>query len=320
MSKKAEQEKTTTDPKVPGRALGFSVMSVLTLLVAFFLMQQGSSFEDVSLDSNNSTSDPVSGFRSDFWFLPDDENLGFVEIPAGPFTMGSNPALDRMAYQNERWSNTRRQGEVDLPRYFIATYETTVAQYEAFIEDTGIAAPETPLTGSGKLPITNITWPEALAYTRWLDGKLRESSNTPDVLQQLLNSGATVGLPTEAQWEKAARGSDGRVFPWREATPSEVANFSGEELWEVDSVHCADCVWGLANMAGNAWELTRSPLQDYPYSEDDDDQDLVEDALYVMRGGSFADPLNNIRAAIRGGIDPGVRNPAIGFRVVIGMP
>ena len=70
-------------------------------------------------------------------------------------------------------------------------------------------------------------------------------------------------------------------------------------------------------MAGNVWEFTRSPLQDYPYSEEDDGEGLSEDALYVMRGGSFADPLNNIRTAIRGGIDPGVRNPAIGFRGVI---
>lgn len=320
MSRNSEKVKTAENSQVPGRALGFSVMSVVTLMVAFFLMQQGNDIQEGVFFSPSTTSNPIPGFRSDFWFLPDDDNLGFVEIPAGPFTMGSNPALDRMAYENERWSNTRRQGEVNLPKYFIATYETTVAQYAEFVEDTGIAVPATPLTGSGKLPITSVTWPEALAYTRWLDNKLRGSADTPPTIRQMLENGATVNLPTEAQWEKAARGTDGRIFPWRQATPSEVANFAGEELWEVDSVNCNDCVWGLANMAGNAWELTRSPLQDYPYSAEDDALDLADDALYVMRGGSFADPLNNIRAAIRGGIDPGVRNPAIGFRVVIGTP
>ncbi len=320
MSKNSDKEKTAENLQVPGRALGFSVMSVLTLLVGFFLMQQGNDVQEEALFPSTAESDPIPGFRSDLWFLPDDNNLGFVEIPAGPFTMGSNPILDRMAYENERWSDTRRQGEVNLPRFFIATYETTVAQYAAFVKDTGIATPETPLSGSGKLPVTSITWPEALAYTRWLDNQLRESADTPNAIRQLLENGATVSLPSEAQWEKAARGTDGRIFPWREATPSEVANFAGEELWEVDSVNCSDCVWGLANMAGNAWELTRSPLQDYPYSADDDALDLADDALYVMRGGSFADPLNNIRAAIRGGIDPGVRNPAIGFRVVINIP
>ena len=70
-------------------------------------------------------------------------------------------------------------------------------------------------------------------------------------------------------------------------------------------------------MSGNVWELTRSPYQPYPYSEIDDRDSLSEDALWVMRGGSFIDPESNIRAAIRGGVDPGVRNATIGFRVVI---
>ena len=70
-------------------------------------------------------------------------------------------------------------------------------------------------------------------------------------------------------------------------------------------------------MSGNVWELTRSPYQPYPYDEGDDAGDLATDALFVMRGGSFTDPAPNVRAAIRGGADPGVRRPFIGFRVVI---
>ena len=70
-------------------------------------------------------------------------------------------------------------------------------------------------------------------------------------------------------------------------------------------------------MAGNVWEFTRSPLQDYPYDLADDVDDLAEDALYVMRGGSYAEAINNVRTAVRGAVDPGVRNGSIGFRVVI---
>ena len=303
--------------KAPGRTLGFSVMSVLSFMVAFFLFQQGSDLQQELAVGSNPVTSSMPGFRSDMWFLPDDENLGFVEIPAGPFTMGSNPALDRMAYENERWSRTRRQGEVTLPTYYIARYETTVAQYAVYVEDTGLAAPETPLDGPGNMPLTGITWPEAIAYTRWLDARLRSSDDTPAALRRFLESGGRVQLPTEAEWEKAARGTDGRVFPWRDAAPAELANFNGSEPREVTAVNCSECAYGLSDMAGNVWEFTRSPLQDYPYSDEDDSEGLSEDALYVMRGGSFADPLNNIRTAIRGGIDPGVRNPAIGFRVVI---
>jgi len=70
-------------------------------------------------------------------------------------------------------------------------------------------------------------------------------------------------------------------------------------------------------MSGNVWELTRSPLQDYPYDAADDRNNLADDALWVMRGGSYADAINNVRAAVRGAVDPGVRSDSIGFRLVI---
>ncbi len=69
-------------------------------------------------------------------------------------------------------------------------------------------------------------------------------------------------------------------------------------------------------MSGNVWELTRSPNRPYPY-DPTNKIDLDTDALWVMRGGSYADPDQNIRAAIRGGADPGARRPFIGFRVVL---
>ena len=70
-------------------------------------------------------------------------------------------------------------------------------------------------------------------------------------------------------------------------------------------------------MSGNVWEWTRSPYQPYPFDPSDDRRELQADALWVMRGGSFADAERNVRTAIRGGADPGARRAFIGFRVVI---
>jgi formylglycine-generating enzyme required for sulfatase activity len=70
-------------------------------------------------------------------------------------------------------------------------------------------------------------------------------------------------------------------------------------------------------MAGNVWEWTLTPFRAGPYDLAAPPPDLREDALWVMRGGSFADPPQNTRAAVRGGADPGVRRPFIGFRVAI---
>ena len=97
----------------------------------------------------------------------------------------------------------------------------------------------------------------------------------------------------------------------------ERANYAGTGTMPVGSFDCAECPYGLADMSGNAWEWTRSPFQPLPYDEADDRENLEADALWVMRGGSFADPEELVRAALRGGADPGVRRPFIGFRLAI---
>ena len=231
--------------------------------------------------------------------------------------MGSNPALDRLAYENERWSSSRRQGSVELADFYIGKLEVTLAQFWAYAQERPTLADKIPEDEPGNTPITNITWPEALGYARWLQGKMESSPNTPEELRSYLASGARISLPSEAEWEKAARGTDGRLFPWGNTPSMEFANYGSSTLLPVGSKPCDQCAFGLQDMSGNVWELTRSPLQAYPYTADDDAANLAEDALWVMRGGSFADGVGNIRAAVRGGVDPGVRNNTIGFRLVI---
>ncbi len=302
--------------KTPGRTLGFSIMVVMIVFVAWWLQYQAS-LDQSDQNSNTRLTENLDGFRADVFFLPDAPMLGFVEIPAGTFTMGSNPALDRMAYQNERWSNLERQGEVSLPAFYIAQFETTAAQFNAFVRDTGVGTAATAGSPGGAYPITNVTWPEALAYGRWLQTQLLDSEQTPQALRTILENGGRVILPSEAEWEKAARSTDGRVFPWGARPQTAFANFNSEATLPVGSRSCVDCAYGLSDMAGNVWELTRSPLQDYPYDPAEETTLADGDPLYVMRGGSYSDSANNVRTAVRGAVDPGVRSDTIGFRLVI---
>jgi len=277
----------------------------------------------------------LSGFRSDAWFLPDEGLLGFVEVPAGPFLMGSDPAIDPLAFDNE-WGplssrpslfggGARPQATVDVPAFYIGRYEVTVAQFGAFVEETAYRANDEAfqeLLWNNRLftpdhPVADVTWTDALAYARWLETALREWPETPPELARLLRDGWRISLPTEAEWEKAARGSDGRVYPWGNEPRRDRANYGGQATVPVGSFECPECPFGLLDMSGNVWELTRSPYQAYPYDESDDREGLDEDALWVMRGGAFNDPERNVRTGIRGGADPGVRRPFIGFRLVI---
>ena len=188
---------------------------------------------------------------------------------------------------------------------------------KSYLDDAGLSAEGIGLAGDPGLPVTNLTWTQAVAYTRWLDDKLRTSLATPAEIRTMLEAGAELTLPSEAEWEKAARGTEGGVFPWRNIPAESVANFNNDAPRTVNSASCQQCAWGLNDMSGNVWEMTRSILQAYPFDPEDDGADLAEDPLFVMRGGSFSDGLANIRAAVRGGVDPGTPSPIIGFRVVI---
>lgn len=317
MSKsQGEAEAKPEEQQIPRRTLGLTIMCLLIVFVAIWMTLQ-SRQQDTDLSTLSTEQAVLAGFLSDAWFLPDEPLLGFVLIPSGPFTMGSNPTLDRLAYENERWSSSRRQGMVEVDDFYMGKFEVTVAQFRAFTAENPNLANELPTGAAGDNPVTNITWPEALAYARWLQGKLEFSTDSPEELRRFFAAGGKLTLPSESEWEKAARTGDGRIFPWGSTPSTEFANYGSSTILPVGSRPCNACAFGLQDMSGNVWELTRSPLQDYPYDPSDDAENLAEDALWVMRGGSFADSVGNVRAAVRGGVDPSVRNNTIGFRLVI---
>jgi formylglycine-generating enzyme required for sulfatase activity len=140
-------------------------------------------------------------FSADAWFLPNEPLLGFVEIPAGAFPMGSDTIHDPAAGLNEL-----PQREVTLRRYFIGRYPVTVAQFRAFVEGGG-SRPTNPasLQGFANHPVVKVSWYEALQYCDWLTERVRAWDGTPNPLATLLRKGDwQLSLPSEAEWEKAA--------------------------------------------------------------------------------------------------------------------
>lgn len=245
---------------------------------------------------------------------------GFVEIPGGPFTMGAGPSRTADAFDNERWSPASEAGTVDLVTFYIARREVTVGEFAVFAQATGWSADPRALAAAPELPVVFVAWTDAVRYARWLTAALAAAPATPAEVRRLLASGWRVALPTEAQWEKAARGPDGRLYPWGDTVRRDRGVFEASAPRAAGLVPCPECAHGLTDMAGNVWEWTRSPYQPYPYDETDDRAGLEADALWVMRGGGFADPPRLVRTTARGAAEPGARRPFIGFRVALVPP
>lgn len=263
-------------------------------------------------------------FDPDSWQLPREELWGFVEIPAGKFLMGSVPAQDGHATEVEQ-----SQHEVSVDEFLIGRYPVTRAQFAAFVSSAGFAvSDEQCFAGRGNHPITRINWDETEAYCRWLDKRLRESHHTPaELKQRLLNQGWKVRLPSEAEWEKAARGTDGRIYPWGNAFDADRTNCAETMLHEPSTVGCfpsGASPYGVEDMSGNVWEWTASRFRGYPDGAsapaDTDHQGSpnVAGDFRVGRGGSFDRERGMVRAASRVKDAPGDTFPYYGFRVSIG--
>jgi formylglycine-generating enzyme required for sulfatase activity len=224
---------------------------------------------------------------------------------------------------------------VYIDEFLISVTPVTNAEYWGFVRETGHRAPaiyDLPLvvTAGGRErerafraagqpyvwleaepapdrlqhPVTLIRHDDALMYCNWLSQA----------------TGRAIRLPTEAEWEKAARGSDRRIYPWGDAPLGARANIKASSTTPVGQFACPECPYGLADMSGNVWEWTRSPYQPYPYDPRDDRNNLHEDALWVIRGGGFSDDARLARTTARTGADPGARRAFIGFRVALSQP
>ena len=254
------------------------------------------------------------------WKLPTGDNLGFVLIEEGSFPMGSDPDRHRGALYDER-----PQRAVRLPAFFMGRYEVTVDQYKACVDEGGCKpANARALQGPVDRPVRFISWDEAVEYCTWLDGRLRSWSATPGPLATVLRGVPVwkVRLPSEAEWEKAARGTTNQIYPWGDTIDASHANYKNriKEPTTVGIYPDGASPYGLLDMSGNVWEWTRSRLLRYPYNPNDDREDTrpSKDTRRVIRGGSFQteDPW----AARRNTGERTDRTDFIGFRVAIGPP
>ncbi len=146
--------------------------------------------------------------------------LGFIEIPEGTFLMGSDLNNDPDVFESEQ-----PRHEVHLPAYYISRYLVTVAQFRFFVSERGDDFDEWQSNIMPNHPVVEVSWYDALRYCDWLQGKLfsvihqrlaeSELNPTARAFWLGLSSGnMRVTLPSEAEWEKAARGIDGQIYPW----------------------------------------------------------------------------------------------------------
>ncbi len=246
-------------------------------------------------------------FRADAWNLPDEPLLGFVEIPAGPFLMGEG----------------REEHEVELGVYYVARYPVTVAQFRAFVQESGYEVDKLwgRYNSLDNHPVVMVSWHDTRVYCDWLAERLQGGEGTPEPLARLLREeGWVVRLPTEAEWEKAARGTDGRIYPWGDEGDPERANCGDTRVGATSAAGCfpdGASPYGVQDLSGNVWEWCHSLYEDYPYDPADGRENPQAGGRCVWRGGAFYVDEWDVRCALRFRLNPDVRDDRLGFRVVI---
>lgn len=210
-------------------------------------------------------------------FAQSRESSEMIRIPAAAFLMGSNDGPD----------DERPQHRVEVAEFSIDRTKVTNTQFALFLNAIGPVGPQgekyfdiddndarvhrrdgqwSADTGFGNNPVVEASWYGAVAYCRWTGKR----------------------LPTEAEWEKAARGTDARKYPWGNEPPDRTrAHFGGgwNDLKPVGSFPNGASPYGLLDAAGNGWEWVNSAYQPYPYNSKDGREDLSKDRVRGTRGG-----------------------------------
>jgi formylglycine-generating enzyme required for sulfatase activity len=236
--------------------------------------------------------------------LLDLESAAWVRLEGGPFDMGSN----------QGGAGEKPVHRVTLSPFRISRYPVTNADYAAYLRDTGRQPPdswpggEVP-EGKASHPVVDVSWSDAEAFCTWLSRRLGAGGGEQGVVQ----------LPTEAQWEFAARGKEGRKYPWGEEEPdAERANYGGRvgDTTPVGSYPRGATPDGVHDLAGNVWEWCRDWSGPYGDEEQSDPTGPERGASRVLRGGSFHNVPRSLRGAFRYFAHPERRYGFIGFRVV----
>jgi serine/threonine protein kinase len=232
-----------------------------------------------------------------------------VYVPEGKFTLGST--------EDKGYDDEHPQHTYYLDAFWIDQTEVTNAQHRKCVE-AGACEPlemcsDDPNCGVDDHPVVCVSWDQAMAYAEWVGGR----------------------LPTEAEWEKAARGPDGGEYPWGNEFDGSRLNFCDKSClrrWRdanvddgyqytapVGSYPAGASPYGALDMAGNVYEWTHSAYKEYPYDSEDGREDVSAEEMVrrVVRGGSFDEDAENVRCAHRLNYYPFHLNRTVGFRVVV---
>jgi formylglycine-generating enzyme required for sulfatase activity len=232
--------------------------------------------------------------------------IEFVFVPKGEFLMGSKDD-NKSALSDEKPQHT-----VEIPYdYWIGRYPVMNEQFAAFVEATqykfvwGVNWKR-----KSNHPVVMVSWHDAIEYCKWLNQAVR--GEVDDLV---------VRLPTEAEWEKAARGEHGNEWPWGNEFDAAKCNSSegGKGTTTLVGAYSpqGDSPYGAANMVGNVWEWCHSLCKPYPYKVNDGREKESGTDVRVVRGGSWHFSQRVARAAFRHGNVPGDRDVVLGFRVVV---
>lgn len=257
-------------------------------------------------------------------------HIDVVRIPVGPFMMGSDRSTDRNSQTNEQPAHSVR-----LETFWLAVHPITNRQFGEFVAATGHRTqaeedgasdvpsfngpvrtvhadwlhprgPQSDLTERAEHPVTHVSWNDAQAFVRWANdcSKLK------------------LRLPSEAEWEKAARGHDGRIYPWGNSRSASRSR-SAMSVQSVDTAPVgaagADMAsfYGVQDMAGTVWQWTRSIYRPYPYAAADGREASLSFDARTLRGGSFHLSHLFSRSAFRNFELPNHHAGDVGFRICL---
>ncbi len=238
----------------------------------------------------------------------DDKGITMRLVPVGDFTMGSDADSDISNSSNS----------VYLDAFYIDKYEVTNVHYADCVT-AGLCSPPQDAKSYFRpnyygdsqydnFPVVYVDWYMARTYCEeWRGAR----------------------LPTEAEWEKAARGTDGRTYPWGEGISCDQANYDGNpdydlyctgETSEAGSYENSKSPYGLYDMAGNVFEWTSSINKSYPYDAVDGREELTGGGSRVIRGGAWSTDSNDVQVFYRSWIGPNLSESVIGFRCANSIP
>ena len=228
--------------------------------------------------------------------------LEWVGIPAGEFLMGSADT-DQDAHDDEK-----PQRLICVDEFEIMKYPLTNAQYKIFVDSTGHRVPPGWADGNfaatkGTHPVVYVSWDDAQTCARWLGQE----------------TGQPIRLPSEAEWEKAVRGADGRIYPWGDVYDTAQCNTQEAHTGGTTSVGSypgGASRFGVEDIAGNVWEWCQDWYTEnyYPQAPSHNPAGPDRGPGRVVRGGSWYDSLDRARCAFRDWIPPDDRYNDLGVR------